>query len=159
MAEPGERRGRAGAPGAAGSEPRTSQRASSPSWTAGMSSMAPVWEWQWLLGALAGAPGDQGEEAKPGEEEDEEVWEDGDSGHQRLGKAQLQRKQHKMNAGRDGGNHPGAVWAGSLVSEPVLGWLLSFSHSLQVDVEVMEMCRECCLVFPASGNLAIQKTN
>ncbi|XP_031967885.1 uncharacterized protein LOC116445396 [Corvus moneduloides] len=30
------------------------------------------------------------EEARPAEEEDEEVWEDGDSGHQRLGKAQIQ---------------------------------------------------------------------
>ncbi|XP_077035848.1 uncharacterized protein LOC129121459 [Agelaius phoeniceus] len=37
----------------------------------------------------------QAEEANPGEEEDEEVWEDGDSGPQRLGKAQLQdRKNH-----------------------------------------------------------------
>ncbi|KAM4774507.1 uncharacterized protein ACIQIH_010118 isoform 3-T3 [Cyanocitta cristata] len=32
----------------------------------------------------------QDEEARPAEEEDEEVWEDGDSGHQRLGKAQIQ---------------------------------------------------------------------
>ncbi|RMC07933.1 hypothetical protein DUI87_15404 [Hirundo rustica rustica] len=31
------------------------------------------------------------EEANPAEEEDEEVWEDGDSGHRRLGEAQLQR--------------------------------------------------------------------
>ncbi|XP_071284414.1 Golgi-associated RAB2B interactor protein 3-like isoform X2 [Agelaius tricolor] len=53
MAEPGERRGRAGAPGAA-------------------------------------AAGSEAEEANPGEEEDEEAWEDGDSGPQRLGKAQLQ---------------------------------------------------------------------
>ncbi|XP_068872356.1 ankyrin repeat and BTB/POZ domain-containing protein 2-like isoform X1 [Aphelocoma coerulescens] len=30
------------------------------------------------------------EEARPAEEEDEEVWEDGDSGHQRLRKAQIQ---------------------------------------------------------------------
>ncbi|XP_077035628.1 uncharacterized protein LOC143694287 isoform X2 [Agelaius phoeniceus] len=34
--------------------------------------------------------GKKAEEANPGEEEDEEVWEDGDSGPQRLGKAQLQ---------------------------------------------------------------------
>ncbi|KAL9850342.1 uncharacterized protein GJ701_005958 isoform 4-T5 [Geothlypis trichas] len=53
MAEPGERRSRAGTSGAT-------------------------------------AAGSEGEEANPGEEEDEEVWEDGDSGHQRLGKAQLQ---------------------------------------------------------------------
>ncbi|XP_071284200.1 PRKC apoptosis WT1 regulator protein-like [Agelaius tricolor] len=58
MAEPGERRGRAGAPGAA-------------------------------------AEGSEAEEANPGEEEDEEAWEDGDSGPQRLGKAQLQRKAAK----------------------------------------------------------------
>ncbi|XP_064571305.1 collagen alpha-1(I) chain-like isoform X1 [Zonotrichia leucophrys gambelii] len=38
----------------------------------------------------AAAAGSGGEEAKPGEEEDEEVWEDGDSGHQRLGKPQFQ---------------------------------------------------------------------
>lgn len=37
----------------------------------------------------------QDEEASPAEEEDEEVWEDGDSGCQRLGKAQTQdRKNH-----------------------------------------------------------------
>ncbi|XP_031967862.1 uncharacterized protein LOC116445385 isoform X3 [Corvus moneduloides] len=38
----------------------------------------------------AAAPGSEDEEARPAEEEDEEVWEDGDSGHQRLGKAQIQ---------------------------------------------------------------------
>ncbi|XP_071274385.1 uncharacterized protein [Agelaius tricolor] len=39
--------------------------------------------------------GKKAEEANPGEEEDEEAWEDGDSGPQRLGKAQLQdRKNH-----------------------------------------------------------------
>ncbi|RMB99666.1 hypothetical protein DUI87_23920 [Hirundo rustica rustica] len=36
------------------------------------------------------APGRGDEEANPAEEEDEEVWEDGDSGHRRLGEAQLQ---------------------------------------------------------------------
>ncbi|XP_074398306.1 uncharacterized protein LOC106629631 [Zonotrichia albicollis] len=43
------------------------------------------------------AAGSEGEEAKPGEEEDEEVWEDGDSGHQRLGKAQLQGEMSKTS--------------------------------------------------------------
>ncbi|RMC07925.1 hypothetical protein DUI87_15396 [Hirundo rustica rustica] len=33
------------------------------------------------------------EEANPAEEEDEEVWEDGDSGHRRLGEAQLQHQR------------------------------------------------------------------
>ncbi|RMC07909.1 hypothetical protein DUI87_15380 [Hirundo rustica rustica] len=41
------------------------------------------------------------EEANPAEEEDEEVWEDGDSGHRRLGEAQLQHilsgKGHKRS--------------------------------------------------------------
>lgn len=57
-------------------------------------------------------------------------------------------------------NHHGMVWVGSLISEPVLGWLLPISHwTLQLDMEVMEMLRECWLVFPASGNLAIKRTN
>ncbi|XP_041877222.1 uncharacterized protein LOC121661292 [Corvus kubaryi] len=38
----------------------------------------------------AAAPGSEDEEARPAEEEDEEVCEDGDSSHQRLGKAQIQ---------------------------------------------------------------------
>ncbi|KAM4753996.1 uncharacterized protein ACIQIH_005532 isoform 1-T3 [Cyanocitta cristata] len=39
----------------------------------------------------------QDEEARPAEEEDEEVWEDGDSGHQRLGKAQIQDRKTHLN--------------------------------------------------------------
>ncbi|XP_031967880.1 uncharacterized protein LOC116445393 isoform X2 [Corvus moneduloides] len=39
---------------------RTSRTASSPSWTAGMPSIALVSEWEWLLGALAGPAPFQG---------------------------------------------------------------------------------------------------
>ncbi|TRZ05483.1 hypothetical protein HGM15179_021624, partial [Zosterops borbonicus] len=41
----------------------------------------------------------QDEEANPAKEEDEEVWKDGDSGHQRLGKAQGQvlEKEEKLS--------------------------------------------------------------
>ncbi|KAL9850606.1 uncharacterized protein GJ701_006113 isoform 2-T2 [Geothlypis trichas] len=50
----------------------------------------------------AAAAGSEGEEANPGEEEDEEVWEDGDSGHQRLGKAQLQALDEVLPFPREG---------------------------------------------------------
>ncbi|RMC02853.1 hypothetical protein DUI87_20045 [Hirundo rustica rustica] len=40
----------------------------------------------------------QDEEANPAEEEDEEVWEDGDSGHRRLEEAQLQKSKVKGSA-------------------------------------------------------------
>ncbi|XP_039418027.1 uncharacterized protein LOC120410944 isoform X2 [Corvus cornix cornix] len=48
------RPGRGHRAGAPGSEQRTSRTATSPSRTAGMSSIALVSEWEWLLGALAG---------------------------------------------------------------------------------------------------------
>ncbi|RMC07747.1 hypothetical protein DUI87_17229 [Hirundo rustica rustica] len=43
-------------------------------------------------------PGSADEEAIPAEEEDEEVWEDGDNGHRRLGEAQLQSLYHILQS-------------------------------------------------------------
>ncbi|RMC07789.1 hypothetical protein DUI87_15258 [Hirundo rustica rustica] len=50
--------------------------------------------------AGAAAPGSEDEEANPAEEEDEEVWEDGDNGHRRLGEAQLQSRANQSLQGR-----------------------------------------------------------
>ncbi|XP_053801856.1 ATP-dependent RNA helicase DHX8-like [Vidua chalybeata] len=74
-AAPGRDRGRCA--GSAGAEPGAQWRSPGSS---GAGPGAPG----------AAAPGSEDEEGNPAEEEDEEVWEDGDSGRQRLGKAQVQ---------------------------------------------------------------------
>ncbi|RMB97980.1 hypothetical protein DUI87_25458 [Hirundo rustica rustica] len=78
MAEPGEQRGRAGDTG--GGCAGLGDYSSNKSFKFGNLNL-------------------RDEEADPAEEEEEEVWEDGDGGHRRLGEAQLQDVGHEQGIG------------------------------------------------------------